>query len=451
MPRDAHFPDGASGPTTNRAEIAVIGAGAAGLMASIFAARALRSDADKAVPARPRPTVIALDGARTLGAKILVAGGGRCNVTHHRVDESAYAGSSRNAIRKVLRRFDVPQTVAFFESLGVTLKREDTGKLFPTTDSARTVLNALLDAARRAGVEIVHPWRVSKIERVGAPGGGGGAVGSTAVFTIHPADSALEPIHARRIILCTGGKSLPKSGSDGVGHAIAKSFGHSITPRVFPALVPLLLPAGHVLTTLSGLTLPATLELRSATGKRLRAFTDSTLCTHFGLSGPSVLDISRYYTDELPNGGRLFISVLPSTTPEALDRDLQFLGRQTPLRFFSARVPERMARALCEFAGVDPVTPGANLTREQRRALVSAFTELELPITGDRGWNYAEVTAGGVPLDELHLDTMESRVCPGLHLAGEICDVDGRIGGFNFQWAWASGFVAGSAAAADLA
>lgn len=426
--------------TGTRADIAVIGAGAAGLMASICAARALGSDAGRVDSAARTPAVIALDGARTLGAKILVAGGGRCNVTHHRVDESAYAGSSRNAIKKVLRRFDVAQTVAFFESLGVTLKREDTGKLFPTTNSARTVLNALLDAARRGGVEIVHPWRVAKIERAKR--------GSSDGFLVHPADSAREPFLARRIILCTGGKSLPKSGSDGGGHAIAKSLGHSITARVFPALVPLLLPAGHVLTTLSGLTLPATLELRSAMGKRLRAFTDSTLCTHFGLSGPSVLDISRYYTDELPGGGRLFISVLPGTTPAALDRELQFLGRQSPLRYFSARVPERMARALCESVGVEPSLQGASLTRAQRRALVGAFTELELPVTGDRGWNYAEVTAGGVPLDELHLDTMESRACPGLHLAGEVCDVDGRIGGFNFQWAWASGFAAGSAAAA---
>jgi predicted Rossmann fold flavoprotein len=421
--------------TTARTEIdiAVIGAGAAGLMAAVFAGRTLG----------PQSRVVAFDGARTLGAKVLVAGGGRCNVTHHRVDESAYAGSSRNAIKKVLRRFDVPQTVAFFESLGVTLKREDTGKLFPTTDSARTVLDALLRAVKSTGAEIVHPWRVARVVRDEGLANGGG-------FLIHPADATLEPLQARRVILCTGGKSLPKSGSDGLGHAIAKSLGHSITPRVFPALVPLLLPQGHVLTTLSGLTLPATLELRSKTGKRLVSFTNSTLCTHFGLSGPSVLDISRYYTDEMPEGGRLFINFLTDSTPEALDRDLQFLGKQTVLRFFAGKVPERMVRALCDFAKVDTSATGASLTRDQRRALVAAFAEHELPITGDRGWNYAEVTAGGVPLDEVHLDTMESRLCPGLHLAGEVLDVDGRIGGFNFQWAWASGFVAGTSAAARL-
>lgn len=415
-------------------DVLIIGAGAAGLMASMHAARTGAGTL----------RVIAVDGARTLGAKILVAGGGRCNVTHHKVDESAYAGSSRNAIRKVLRRFDVPQTVEMFELLGVMLKREETGKLFPTSDSARTVLDALLRGVRSAGAQIVHPWRVASVERAATSDAGGHA------FTVHSSDPLQPPIRARRVIVCTGGKSLPKSGSDGVGHAIARSLGHSITPRVFPALVPLILPQGHVLTTLSGLTLPATLELRAATGKRLVSFTNSTLCTHFGLSGPSVLDISRYYTDAAPEGARLFISVLPEITPESLDRDLQFLGRQTVLRYFAGKVPERMVRALCDFAGVDPALTGAALTREHRRALVAAFVELELPIMGDRGWNHAEVTAGGVPLDEVHLDTMESRVCPGLHLAGEVLNVDGRIGGFNFQWAWASGYVAGTSAAIGL-
>jgi predicted flavoprotein YhiN len=149
-------------------DIAVIGCGAAGLTAAIHAARASLADRDSPrSPVTPTPRIIALDGARRLGAKILVAGGGRCNVTHHAVDESAYAGSSRNAIRNVLRRFDVPETVRFFAELGVELKREETGKLFPTTDDAHTVLNALLDEARRVGVEIVHPWRVGAIRRDG--------------------------------------------------------------------------------------------------------------------------------------------------------------------------------------------------------------------------------------------------------------------------------------------
>ncbi|MEP0546237.1 MAG: NAD(P)/FAD-dependent oxidoreductase [Rhodothermales bacterium] len=402
-----------------RVDVAVVGAGAAGLMTGIWAGRTA-----------PNRRVVLLDGARKLGAKILVAGGGRCNVTHHAVDARAYAGSSRNAIKKVLRRFDVPATVDFFRDLGVELKREETGKLFPTTDSARTVLDALLRANREAGVEIRHPQRVESVERTGD---GFRVVGEG--FTLE----------AGRLVLATGGRSLPKSGSDGHGYAIARSLGHTVTRRVFPALVPLTLPSDHWICGLSGVTLPATVQLRSATGKKLTDFTDSTLCTHFGLSGPSVLDLSRYWLDARFDdpGAHVTLNWLPGVTAETLGCELQALGGQTVLRFLRERLPERVARALLDAADVDPATTGDTLTRDARRALAGAVTATPLPLTGDRGYRYAEVTGGGVPLTELDLGTMESRLTPGLHLCGEICDVDGRIGGFNFQWAWASGYTAG--------
>ncbi|MCW5765708.1 MAG: NAD(P)/FAD-dependent oxidoreductase, partial [Phycisphaeraceae bacterium] len=200
-------------------DIAVVGAGAAGLMAAIAAERAA---AETERPLR----VLVLDGARKLGAKILVAGGGRCNVTHYAVDESAYAGSSRHAIKQVLRAFGVERTVAFFAELGVELKREETGKLFPVTDDAHTVLDALLGEAARLGVELRHPWRVGAVE----------ATVDGFVLRHAAADEApkAEPITARRVILCTGGKSLPKSGSDGAGYELARSLGHTITPLVTP-------------------------------------------------------------------------------------------------------------------------------------------------------------------------------------------------------------------------
>lgn len=378
----------------------------------------------------PGGSIVVLDGARTLGAKILVAGGGRCNVTHHAVDAQAYAGSSQHAVATVLRRFDVPQTIDFFRELGVDLKREETGKLFPTTDSSRTVLNALLNGAEQAGVAIRHPRRVETVERVGD------------TFRVSGVWGTLD---AAKVILATGGKSLPRSGSDGHGYRLAQALGHRVTEHVFPALVPLLLPQDYFLCELSGIAAPATLELWTGSGKRLRASTNSTLCTHFGLSGPSILDISRYYLHARSDDSNatLTINWLPDHTGEQLDRELQALGHATPLKHLRAHLPERLARALCENAGVDPNTSGHHLSREQRKALVRSVTRLPLPISGDRGYTYAEVTAGGVPLAEIQLSTMESRRCPSLHLCGEICDVDGRIGGFNFQWAWASGYVAG--------
>jgi predicted Rossmann fold flavoprotein len=424
-----------------RADIAIIGSGAAGLFAAIWAGRAARESGANL-------RIVALDGARRLGAKILVAGGGRCNVTHHAVDETAYAGSSRNAIKNVLRRFDVPRTVAFFEELGVTLKREDTGKLFPTTDDAHTVLDALLRAAREAGVELMYPWRVGSLRREGdvfvlkrEPSDGDSASGG----------AAPNEIRARRIVLAAGGKALPRSGSDGAGYEFARSLGHSVT-RTFPALVPLTLSDesnGRWIKDLSGLTLPATIDLLSGTGKKLISFTNSTLCTHFGLSGPSVLDISRYYNDarHTDPAARLTINWLPGMTFDTADAWLAEANKSTLLRRLSENLPERLARALCTSAHADPAAQIGNLKRDIRREVARRVVATDLPVTGDRGFTHAEVTAGGVPLSEVHLDTMESRTCPGLHLCGEILDVDGRIGGFNFQWAWASGYAAGIGAA----
>ncbi|HEY7508779.1 MAG TPA: NAD(P)/FAD-dependent oxidoreductase [Vicinamibacteria bacterium] len=402
--------------------VAVVGAGAAGLMAAIEAARR-------------GAEVVALDGARTLGAKILVSGGGRCNVTHHAVDETAFAGSTRPAIRKVLRRFDVEQTVRFFAGLGVTLRREETGKLFPATDRARTVLDALLRAARDAGVGVRHPWRVQAIERVA-----GG-------FSLRSA--AGETLAAARVVLATGGRSLPKTGSDGHGYVLARALGHTITSRVFPALVPLTLPRGHPLCALAGLSVPARLEVRGGSGRALVRLEGSLLCTHFGLSGPVVLDVSRYWTDARADDAHVELVAcwLPDRTPDSLDADLRALGGATVGGLLERWLPERLSRTLCELAAVEPAQRGHRLTREQRAALVRTLLAMPLPVTGDRGFDHAEVTAGGVPLSEVQLETMESRRCPGLFLCGEICDVDGRIGGFNFQWAWASGYVAGVAAA----
>ncbi|MEM9778004.1 MAG: aminoacetone oxidase family FAD-binding enzyme, partial [Chloroflexota bacterium] len=253
---------------TEHADVVIVGAGAAGLMAGIWAGRM-----------NPKRSIILLDGAKKIGRKILIAGGGRCNVTHHEVTEQAYAGASRNAIKKVLKQFDVPETIAFFADLGVTLKREETGKLFPTTDKARTVLNALVHETERVA-EIRPDHRVESVNNNGVS------------FLLQ---GPFGTITAKKLVLATGGKSIPKTGSDGQGYVIAQSLGHTITPRVFPALVPLTVPKNHWIRELKGITIQAKLDLWTPTGKRVESFTNSMLCTHFGLSGPAVLDMSRYY------------------------------------------------------------------------------------------------------------------------------------------------------------
>jgi len=413
----------------SHADIAIVGAGAAGLFAAIHAARLA-----------PRARIVALDSARTLGAKILVAGGGRCNVTHRAVSERDYFGGSRQQIRRVLRRFGVRETVAFFASCGVDLKEEETGKLFPTTDKARTVLDALVGAASAAGVEVVHPCRVESITPA--------HVGEDRLLV----QTASGSLAARRVIIATGGKSLPKSGSDGSGYALAQALGHSLTPLVLPALVPLTLPGGHWILSLSGLALDARVHAVAASGERLHSCEGAVLCTHFGLSGPAILDISRHWLHaaESDAEARIEINWLPRFSPETLDAHLLSARGTSVSAAMHGLLPERFFRALCTVACVDPAMGVQQVSRAARLALVRLATACELRPSGTRGFVAAETTAGGVPLDEVDLATMNSVCCPRLHLCGEILDVDGRIGGFSFQWAWATGFIAGSAAAAAL-
>ncbi|MFA6957126.1 MAG: NAD(P)/FAD-dependent oxidoreductase [Thermoanaerobaculia bacterium] len=406
-----------------RVDVAVVGAGAAGLMAAIFAARG-------------GATTVALDGATRLGAKILISGGGRCNVTHEKVSAADFNGANPNLVSKVLRAFSVHDAIAFFRDAGVELKREETGKLFPVTDKALTVLDALTGEARRAGVELRTASRVYSVE----PDEGGFAL-----------ETGSGLVRAKRVILSSGGRSIPKSGSDGAGYELARMLGHS-AGETFPALVPLLLESGHWLTALSGVSCETELTLRGARGKVLVRVGGSMLLTHFGLSGPAVLDMSRHWIEaRLAGEASLFASFAPGEDFEIVDAWIVAAAKESPrrtlLNLVRTRVSERLAEGLLrEGAAVAPDTTLGKLERDDRRRVSHALTSLPLPVSGDRGFGFAEVTAGGVPLDEVEVGTMESKLRPGLFLCGEIVDVDGRIGGFNFQWAWASGKVAGSAA-----
>ena len=393
-------------------EVVVVGAGAAGLMAAIFAGR-------------QGARVAVVDSARRIGAKILISGGGRCNVTHDGVSADDFNGN-RNTIARVLRTFTVDETIAFFEELGVALKREETGKLFPVTNRASTVLDALLRAARDAGVEIITGTRVGAI-RAGAP------------FVLETVGPSIE---AARVVLATGGRSVPKTGSDGHGFAIARSLGHSVTDT-FPALVPLLIDEPHWIRNLTGTSAEVELSVRSATGKVQVRQRGAMLMTHFGVSGPVVLDISRHWiaARKADPGATLVANFLRGETTEELEQRLVEEARRnahaTVASVLRGAVPERVLGA------VSSTTPLGRLGREERRRVARSLTELPIPISRDRGFDYAEVTAGGVPLSEIDPATMASRRSAGVFLCGEILDVDGRIGGFNFQWAWTSGRLAG--------
>jgi hypothetical protein len=415
-------------------DVAIVGAGAAGLATAIFARRAA-----------PSCRVLLLDGANKPGAKILVSGGGRCNVTNTVVAETDFWGGKRTIVRRVLRALPVDETVAFFRELGVSVHEEAGGKLFPDSNQARDVLDALVTGVADAGATLMAGTRVHGIVRTPRLGSGRADEG----FAL---DTSHGPLTARRVVLASGGRSLPKTGSDGGGYEIARALGHTLVPQT-PALAPLVLDTDTAYSIhhgLSGIAVDGEVSIwiDGALGTRLSG---ALLWTHFGVSGPVVLNASRHWARARLEGRpvRVTVNLHPRETFEEVEARWIAAATERPRAFvrtvLAADLPDALAIAVLGVLGIAPDRTTADLTREDRRRLVHALTAWPLPVTDTRGYNYAEVTAGGVDLAEIDPATMESRVCPGLFLVGEILDVDGRIGGFNFQWAWSTAYLAGRA------
>jgi predicted Rossmann fold flavoprotein len=410
------------------ADVVIVGAGAAGLAAAVFTARAA-----------PGARIICVDGAKTVGAKILVSGGGRCNVTNRTVTELDFWGGDRRVIRNVLRAYPPARTAAFFAELGVSLCEEADGKYFPSTNRARTVLDALIGGLRDAGAELHVSRRVSRIQRADRG------------FMVETLDGG--SFDARVVVLATGGRSLPKTGSDGAGYSLARELGHGYVETT-PALVPLVLSNG-LHTALSGVAHPATVAVRADGTPPIR-LSGAMLWTHFGVSGPVILNASRHWLRaRLENRSvHVSLSVVPDATFDALETWLQEEQRQHPRALVrtvvASRLPGAAAEAWVAAAGLDASVTMAHLVRDHRRRLVAALVDTPIAVQDSRGYNYAEVTSGGIPLAEIDPATMQSRRCGGLYLIGEMLDVDGRIGGFNFQWAWSSAWVAAQAIARTL-
>jgi predicted Rossmann fold flavoprotein len=403
-----------------------VGAGAAGLATAIFTRRR-----------NPARTVLLLEGARKPGAKILVSGGSRCNLTNVVVNDRDFWGGRPAIVRRVLRAFPVDQTVACFRELGVQVHEEAGGKLFPDTNRARDVLDALLREAARLGVVLRTGERVS------------GIVCSGEGLEVAAASGR---VHARAVVLATGGQSLPKTGSDGAGFAFARTLGHTIVPPT-PALVPLVLREDDPLhRALAGVAQEVELTIWTD-GTVATRLSGALLWTHAGVSGPVAMNASRHWLRARAEGREAAITVnfVQGAAFEHVDRRWAMLAQGRPglslQHALATMVPASAAAALLADRHLDGTTALAHLAREDRRALAHTLVAWPLPVTGTRGYNYAEATAGGVDLAQIDPSTMASRICPGLYLVGEILDVDGRIGGFNFQWAWSTAHVAGAALA----
>ena len=403
-------------------DVGVIGAGAAGLAAAIFAARAGRR-------------VVLLESRPVPGAKIRVSGGGRCNVLPSRfeIDDFATEGS-KHTLRKVLLSWPLDDVRRFFEEeLRVPLKVEETGKLFPVSDRSRDVIEALLAECMRAGVDLRGGRRVTAVR---AP-----VRDTTTAFEVETGTG--ERFLARKLILATGGLSLPKTGSDGFGLEIARTLGHSVRPT-YPALVPLI-ARDPGWGELAGLSIRA--RLRALSGSRLLEEREGDLLfTHRGFSGPLALDLSRHFTRPGVESPSLTAAWLGGDAPD-WDALIREPGKRPVHTILRGRLPRRLGERILALAGVSADRTTSDLPRADRAGLVRMLTACPLEIAGDEGYERAEVTGGGVPLEEVSAATLESRVVPGLHLAGEMLDVVGRIGGYNFLWAWVTGRKAGEGTA----
>ncbi len=436
-------------------DVAVLGAGAAGLCAGIRAAQC-------------GARVIVLEKNRRAGVKILMSGGTRCNITNARglrrleavsgpIDPDfnpalcrgsraiqAAFGDGGSFLGPALRHFDVDQTVRLFEAAGVATKVEGNGKIFPVSDRAGDVLEALMRQIGRGGAILRGQSPVRSIERVAA------GAGLSQGFTIALADSVLT---ARRVILAVGGRSYPGCGTTGDGYGVARQFGHTVIDTR-PALVPIRVEPEWV-ASLSGLSLAdVAASVHNAAGITLQQRREAVLFAHFGLSGPAILDVSRAVArHDGPDALELRLDFVPSTAREELDGKLQAACRQGRVgvaSILAAELPHRLAECLMAAALVPRGRLGPDLSRAERVRLVSTLKALALPIRGTLGFEKAEVTSGGIALHEVDPRTLESRIVPGLHFAGEVLDLDGLIGGYNFQAAWSTGWLAGETAAKTL-
>ena len=380
--------------------------------------------------------VLLLERTADGGRKILISGGGRCNVLPSVARPDRFVtSSSANSMKKLLRSWPLEEQRAFFEKeLDLPLALEpESGKLFPVSNRARDVRDRLVSHARDRGAEVRFGVFVKDVR----PHDDG--------WRVLLDDGAA--IDARAVVLATGGLSVPQTGSDGAGLAIARRLGHTIR-ETYPALTPLTAdPTVHA--PLAGVSLEVTIDAPLERGR----FTTGGgfLFTHRGYSGPSVLNASHHAVRARLAGREQPLLVRWTTLDRpAWDAALRDSARGATVGSVVRRaLPTRLADALIEEAGVDAARPLAELRREERAWLVDSLAEYPLPWSGDEGYRKAEVTGGGVALEEVDPRTMESRIRPGLFLCGEILDAFGPIGGHNFMWAWATGRQAGVGTATE--
>jgi len=394
-----------SSPVAFSTDVVIIGAGAAGLMCAATAAERGRR-------------VLVLDHANKPGKKILMSGGGRCNFTNLDVQPENYLSANRHFCKSALARYTQWDFIALVQKHRIAYHEKERGQLF-CDESSKLILRMLLDECAAGDVDVVTECAVTRIQTLEQ----GGFLLST----------GRGPVHCASLVVATGGLSIPKMGATGFGYSIARQFGHGLCPTR-AGLVPVTLSGAPLAqwSALAGLSVEATVSTSDT------AFSGGVLVTHRGLSGPAILQISSYWAPGQP----LSLDLLPGLDVADWLADQQLERPNVELRtVLSERLPRRLVQQLIEPAFAS--RPLRQLRPAERQQLGALLSSWRVAASGTEGYRTAEVTLGGVDTAQLSSATMESRLQPGLHFIGEVVDVTGHLGGFNFQWAWASGHAAG--------
>lgn len=400
--------------------VIVIGGGAAGMAAAISSRR-------------QGAGVTILERNPRVGKKLLATGNGRCNFTNINTSVEYYNGNNPRFVHGALSAFSVKDAIRFFEKLGIQHKVEDSGKVFPMSDQASSILDVLLYEMEQSGVEIICNSYVTDLVKKGNK------------FIVQTRDG--ESFKGDRVILATGGKAMPSSGSDGNGLELAAKLGHHVTD-LFPALVQLMLEGPHF-KRIDGVKFVGTAEILYNDKVHAQDSGD-ILFTNYGISGPPILQISRKAGELLNQKKKPLLKVvimngMSKDEVREIIRKRISLAPAKPIDFsFVGLINKRLIPVVLKEACIKDIKlPVSSLSQSEIDQIAKVLTDWRFPIRGTRSWPSAQVTAGGIHTGEINPDTMESRLIKGLYLAGEIMDIDGLCGGFNLQWAWSSGYLAG--------
>lgn len=397
----------------DKVEIAVIGGGASGIVAAISAAR-------------NGARVTIYERCERIGRKILATGNGRCNYTNFNASVENYHGNNPQFITDVVNNFWVNETNSFFAELGMLTKVLEDGKAYPYSLQASAVLDVLRYELERLNIKVLTEFEVEKIKKTDNG------------FLIKSYNG--NEVFANKVILSTGGKASPSLGSNGSGYKIAESFGHKTT-KLYPSLVQIKTDT-TLIKALKGIKLDANVLI--VAGNKKASYMGEVLFTEYGLSGPAIFNISRICKE--CSDVKVILDILPEIEYDDLYEILK--SRRSKFRnletFFVGMINKKVGMTIMKYADVLPFSRMSDtINEEEIKRLCDALKNFKLNVTGTMSWNNAQVTAGGIITDDINPVTMESKLCKGLYLTGEILDIDGDCGGYNLQWAWSSGYVAG--------